>query len=619
MITRASSLRLLVPVAFVLATGCSRAPAPSGGAAPEIATQPASQEVAVGQPATFTVVATGEGPLVYQWQRNGADIGGGNAASYTTQAATPADNGARFRVLVSNGAGTTASNFAVLTVLSAGTDVATQHNDAGRTGQNLTETVLTPANVNSATFGKKAVYPVDGKVDAQPLYLSGLQIPGAGLHNVLYVATEHGSVYALDADTGAPIWKVSTLGPGESPSDDRGCGQVTPEIGVTATPVIDRTRGLIYVVAMSKAGGSYFQRLHALDIHSGAEMLGGPAVIQASFPGSGDNSSGGRVVFDPKAYKERVGLLLLGGTVYTAWASHCDIRPYTGWLIAYDASTLAQTSVLNVTPNGSEGALWSSGAGLAADAAGSIYCLDGNGTFDTALDGNGFPAQGDFGNAFLKISTSGGLRVADYFATFDTVAQSNADADLGSGGAVVLPDLTDAQGQTRHLAVGAGKDSHIYVVDRDAMGKFNTSSNAIWQEIPGALSGGVYSTPAYFDGVVYYGASGDHLKAFPVSGARLATTAARQSPGSFGYPGATPSVSANGSADAIVWAAENGATAVLHAYDASDLSHELYNSNQAANGRDNFGTGNKFITPTVADGKVFVGTTSGVGVFALLP
>jgi len=610
---------LSLSAALGLASGCGHSTAQGGGTAPVITTQPASQSVAAGHTATFAVAATGTSPLTYQWQRNGTDIAGANAASYTTPATTSGDNGAQFRVRVANPAGSATSNAATLTVEAAGTDVVTQHNDNARTGQNLTESVLTPANVNFATFGKKAVYPVDGKVDAQPLVLFGLDIPGQGIHNVLYVATEHGTVYALDADSGAQIWRVSTLKAGESPSDDRGCGQVTPEIGVTATPVIDRARGVIYVVAMSKAGSTYFQRLHALDIRTGAELLGGPKDAQASFPGSGDNSQAGQVIFDPKQYKERAGLLLLNGTVYTAWASHCDIRPYTGWFIAYDAATLAQTSVLNVTPNGSEGSVWASGAGLAVDSAGNIYCLDANGTFDTTLDANGFPSRGDFGNAFLKVSTSGGLKVADYFAMSNTVAESNADEDLGSGGAIVLPDLQDGQGTTRHLAVGAGKDSHIYVVNRDSMGKYSASANNVWQDITGALAGPVFAMPAYYGGTVYYGASGDHLKAFPIAGAKLATSAARQTSTSFAYPGATPSVSANGSSGGIVWAAENGGTAVLHAYDASDVSKELYNSNQAANGRDQFGAGNKFITPTIANGKVFVGTTSGVGVFGILP
>jgi PQQ enzyme repeat len=504
-----------------------------------------------------------------------------------------------------------------------GTAVTTYHNDTARTGQNLTETILTPSNVNSSTFGKLFVINVDGKVDAQPLYLAQVTIPSQGTHNVLYVATEHGSVYGFDADSGTLLWHVSILAAGETTSDDHGCSQITPEIGVTSTPVIDPKagpHGTIYVVAMSKDGsGNYHQRLHALDATTGTEEFGGPQNIQASFPGTGDNSSGGNVVFAPGQYAERAGLLLLNGVVYTGWTSHCDSRPYTGWVMGFDQSTLAQVSVLNVTPNGNEGSVWMSGAGLAADTSGNIFLLDANGTFDSTLDANGFPSQGDFGNAFLRISTTNQkLAVADYFEMFNQGAENGSDEDLGSGGALLLPDFTDSAGQTRHLAVGAGKDSNIYVVDRDAMGKFSPSTNNIYQEIQGGLSGSVFSMPAYFNNAIYYGAVGDNIKAFVISNAQLAGAPASQTGNAFGYPGATPSISANGTSNAILWAAENTGSAVLHAYDATNLSRELYNSNQASGGRDQFGTGNKFITPMITNGKVYVGTTNGVGVFGLL-
>lgn len=602
-------------------TACSTSSStPERPAAPSITTQPASLTVLAGQTATFGVTATGTTPLSYQWQKNGVAINGATSASYTTPATMAADSGSQFQVAVSNSAGSVTSNPATLTVSTtmSAANVSTYHNDNARTGQNLAETLLNPGNVAAATFGKVEVFSVDGKVDAQPLYLSNVTIPGQGAHNVLYAVTEHDSVYAFDAASGAILWHVSLLGAGETTSDDRGCGQVSPEIGVTATPVIDRTRGAVYVIAMSKNGGSYFQRLHALNVTTGAELFGGPKNIQATFPGTGDGSSGGNVIFDPKQYKERPGMLLLNGVVYTGWSSHCDIRPYTGWIMGYDASTLAQTSVLNVIPNGNEGSIWMSGAGLAADSSGNIYFLDANGTFETTLDSKGFPSQGDFGNAFLKLSTAGGLAVADYFATFDTVSQSNIDNDLGSGGAMVLPDLTDGSGQVQHLAVGAGKDGNIYVVNRDAMGKFNSSSNNIYQQLSGVLSGSVFSAPAYFNNTLYYGAVGDRIKAFAVTNARLSSAPTSQTGNTFPYPGSTPGVSANGTANAILWAAENGSTAVLHAYDATDLSHELYNSNQSGS-RDQFGAGNKFITPTIANGRVYVGTTNGVAVFGLLP
>ena len=603
--------------------GCSSSkPQSQSPAPPAITTQPANQSVTVGQPATFSVVATGASPLNYQWQKNGTAIAGATALMYTTSPVAPADNGSQFRVVVSTSAGQVTSNPATLTVVTAaGVDVVTYHNDNARTGQDLNESILTLTNVNSTSFGKLAFFATDGRVDAQPLYLSSVNLAG-GTHNVLYVATEHASLYAFDADTGTVLWRVTLLATGESPSDDHGCGQITPEIGITSTPVINGTagtNGIIYAVAMSKtAAGTYFQRLHALDLTTGAEMLGGPTTVQASYPGTGANSMGGNVVFDPKQYAERAGLLLLNHTIYTTWTSHCDAGPYTGWVIAYNAATLAQSSVLNVTPNGSEGSIWMSGTAPAADNSGNIYFLDANGTFDTTFTSSGFPAQGDFGNAFLKLSTSSGLSVADYFATFDTVQKSNLDVDLGSGGALLLPDLVDGSGQTWHLAVGAGKDGNMYIVNRDNMGKFNSASNNIYQELDRALPGGVFGMPAYFNNTIFYGSEGSTLKAFSITNARLSTAPTSQSSITFAYPGSTPSISANGSSSGIVWAHENTNPAVLHAYNAADLTQELYNSNQSG-ARDQFGAGNKFITPMIANGKVYVGTTNGVAVFGLLP
>jgi hypothetical protein len=592
--------------------------------APSITTQPANQTVNAGQAATFNVAATGTAPLTYQWQKNGAAITGASATSYTTPVTTTADSGEVFRVVVSNAAGSMTSNSATLTVnpgtVNSTVDVITYHYDNLRTGQNLNETTLTPANVNSTTFGKKGEFTVDGKVDAQPLYLSQVAI-GAQKKNVLYVVTEHGSVYAFDADsingtTSTFLWKTSTLGAGETSSDNRGCGQVTPEIGITSTPVIDRTRNAIYVVAMSKnSSGTYFQRLHALNLSTGAELFGGPQNITATYPGTGANSSGGNVIFDPKQYKERPGLLQVSGTIYTTWSSHCDAGPYTSWVMAFSADTLAQTSVLNLVPNGNDGGIWMAGAAPGADASGNIYFIIGNGSFDTTLNASNFPANGNCGNCFVKVS-SGTLKLLDYFTPLNTVSESNADTDFGSGGPVLLPDLVDANGVTRHLAVGSGKDANIYVVDRENMGKFNAAQDNNYQLITGQI-GGVYSKPSYFNGTVYYGSVGNALKAFPVTNAKLAGTPSSQSTHSFGYPGTTPSISASGTTNGIVWAIENNG-AILFAYDATNLTKELYDSNQAANNRDHF-SGNKFITPMVVNGKVYVGTPNSVAVFGLLP
>jgi len=446
---------------------------------------------------------------------------------------------------------------------------------------------------------------------------------GSKVRDVLYVVTEHDSVYAFDAATGAHLWRSTVLGADETPSGDHGCGQISPEIGITSTPVIDRkfgARGAIFVVGMTlDTESNYHQRLHALDLVTGEELPHSPTEVKATYPGAGANSTNGKVVFDPSQYAQRSGLLLMNGQIYMAWTSHCDSGPYTGWLMSYNESTLAQTSVLNVTPNGSEGAIWMAGSGLAADANGFIYFLDGNGTFDAELNSSGFPVHGDYGNGFIKASTTGGkLAVADYFEMFNTVSESNNDEDLGSGGALVLPDLTDQDGKVHHLAVGAGKDQNIYIVDRDSMGKWNAGNDiAIYQEVDGAI-GGVWSMPAYFNNTVFYAAVSDNLKRFPIANAKLATSPSAQSTTQFPYPGATPSISANETANGIVWVIENSSPAVLHAYGTTALK-EIYNSSQAANGRDQFGSGNKFITPMIANGKVYVGTPNSVAIFGLLP
>jgi hypothetical protein len=504
--------------------------------------------------------------------------------------------------------------------------VLTYHNNNLRTGQNSNEVSLTLKAVNASTFGKLFIIPADGLVDAEPLYVPNVAIPGNGTHNVLFVATENDTVYGVDADSGSTIWQVRTLLAGEAPSDNRGCGQVTPQIGVTSTPVIDPEagpHGTIYVAAMSKdSSGNYHQRLHALDITSGAEEFNGPVDVAAKYPGTGDNSQGGYVIFDPKQYKERAALLLINHIVYTSWASHCDFRPYTGWIISYNGSTLAQRSVLNVTPNGSEGAIWAAGAGPAADSSDNIYFLDANGTFDTTLNGSGFPVNGDYGNAIMKLSIKKGeLAVSDYFNMYNTVSESDADEDLGSGGAMVVPNFKDSGGTMHELVVGAGKDANIYLADRTNMGKFNPNNNSqIYQEVTGELSGEVFSAPAFADHRIYYGAVGDSIKAFSFNPSGLLNSTPASATGTqFGYPGATPSISGTSAKNLILWATENTSPAVLHAYEADNLAAELYNSNQATGGRDHFGNGNKYITPMIANGKVYVGTTNGVGVFGLLP
>jgi hypothetical protein len=612
----------------VLLTACGGGGGGGSGApmaaAPSIATPPSDQKVVVGQPATFTVVAGGSAPLAYQWQKGGTAISGATAPSYTTPPTVQSDDGSTFLVVVSNAAGSMTSTGAKLgvvtgTVTTRGTDVTTYKNDLSRSGQNLSESALTPTTVTSSNFGLLRMLPVDGRVDAQPLYLSKLSAAG-GSFNAVFVATEHDSVYAFDSDSGAVLWHVSLLAAGESPSNDHGCIQVSPEIGVTSTPVIDRAagaHGTIYVVAMSvDAQSNYHHRLHALDVATGAELLNGPAEITATYSAAGTATSS----FDARYYEERAALLLSGGTVYTSWTSHCDAPPYGGWIIAFAQSTLARNGALNVAANSSSGpSIWMSGGGPAVDSNGNIHLLTANGAFEATMDANGFPNQQDFGNSFLKISNVGaGLKVLDYFTMSNEAAESSADKDLGAGGEMLLPDLMDSANTVRHLAVGAGKDGNIYVVDRDSLGKFNAAANQNYQTLSGVLPGGIWSTPAYFNGTVYYADASGTLKAFAISTAKLGATPQSQSATQFVYPGTAPSVSANGTSGGIVWAHENTNPAVLHAYDAANLAREIYNSNQAAGNRDQFGMGNKYITPTVADGKVFVGTTNAVAVFGLL-
>ncbi len=618
--SRSVSLTFVLSSFAFFTSGCSGTPPPT------ITMQPIDRVAYSFQTATFKVVARGDW-LAYQWQKNGVEIPGATSAVYTTPNVSMADNGAQFRVVVTNISGTDMSNPATLTV-GPGIDVPTYHYDNMRSGQNLNEKLLSKALVNSTTFGSLGAFVVDGLVDGQPLYLSNVTIPNLDPKNVLYVVTEHGSVFAFDADsasgnTSKYLWRTSTLPMGESSSDDRGCSAVTPEIGITSTPVIDRTRGAIYVVAASKdTAGNYFHRLHALDLTTGKELFGGPTTITGTYPGSGANSSNGNVVFESSQYLERAALLEVNGTIYTTWASHCDLGAYTSWVIAYSADNLQQTGVLNLVPNGADGGIWMSGAGPAADAAGNIFITVGNGDFDTNLDADDFPTKGNCGNCFVKISSVAPLTVLDYFTPANTTSESATDHDFGSGGPLLLPGVVDASGNTRHLAVTGAKDVNLYVVDRDNMGKFNASGDSNYQEIVGAFIDMVFSKPAYFGGTVYFGASSDALKAFPVVNGRLAATPRSQTANKFYYPGTTPTISANGGTEGIVWAVDNGPptglAAVLFAYDAANLGTELYDSNQAPNTRDLF-YHNKFITPLIANGHVYIGTPNSVRVFGLLP
>ena len=499
----------------------------------------------------------------------------------------------------------------------SGTDVVTYHYDNQRSGENLKETTLNPGNVNSATFGKVGEFAVDGQIDGQTLFLSQLGIPGQGNKDVLYVATENDTVYAVDAQSiggssATILWKTSVLPGGESPGTSLPCGNIRPN-GITATPVIDRARNAIYVEAMSQnPAGNIVHRLHALDLTNGSELFGGPTTITASFPGTGGNSSGGVVTFLPPVHHERAALLEAGSTIYTAWAGlFGDCGAYSAWVIAYDAGTLKQTGAIDLVPNNSGGGMWMGGGGPAADAAGNVYVISGNGFADTP------GANHSYGNSFVRLSTSGGLTVGDYFTPYNTSAEDAADEDFGSAGPLLLPDLTDAGGIVRHLAVGAGKDGNLYVLNRDNLGQFNSTKNNIYQPAIQLSTGENHSSPVFFNNTVYICPTNNALKAFPVSQALLGTLPSSESAHLFGSNGAVPSISANGASQGIVWTLDWEA-GVLFAYDARDLTKELYDSNQAAANRDHFSAvGGHFITPMVANGRVYVGTATSVAVFGL--
>jgi hypothetical protein len=516
----------------------------------------------------------------------------------------------------------------------AQTNVVTQHNDISRTGQNNNETILTPSNVNSNTFGKLFSYQLDGQAYAQPLYVAGVTM-GSGTvqagttHNVVFVATEHDSVYAFDADSNggsnaSPLWRITLLdsahgaGSGATtvPSSDVGTDDITPEIGITATPVIDTNSNTIYVVGKTKESGNYFQRLHALDITTGAEKTGSPVTLSAQVNGNGNGSSGGVVRFDPKLGNNRPALLFLNGTVYIAFSSHGDQGPYHGWILAYNAATLQQTSVFCPTANGAASGIWMSGAGLAADTinSGRLFVATGNGAFNATAPYNNSMSYGD---DLIRIETStGAMKVSDQFTAFNQNYLSTNDLDLGSGGVMLLPD--QSSGPT-HLMVQASKEGRIYLVNRDNLGGYNSSSDNIVQEIVGQI-GGVWGSPAYWNGHLYFWGSNDSLKSFSFSNGSIGNITAESSENG-GYPGPTPSISSNGSSNGIVWdvvssANTSGGPAVLLAHDATNVN-TLYSSNQNSS-RDYPGGAVKFAVPTVTNGKVYLGTSNYLSVYGLL-
>ena len=501
--------------------------------------------------------------------------------------------------------------------------IATAQYDNARTGANLLETILTPQNVNVGQFGRIAFFPVDGDVYAQPLYVPKLEIPGRGSHNVVFIATEKDSVYAFDADATStePLWQVSFVDAKKyiSPVSNRDvfCPFIQPDIGITSTPVIDLSSKTLYALARTREAENgkwvFRQKLHALDLVTGAEKLGGPITIRASFQGDKSLFSKGVTEFDPLRENQRAALLLVNNNVFITWASSCDVGPYYGWVMSYDTRTLKQTGVLNVSPGAKESGIWQADAGPAADGSGNVYLITGNGKFTAASGGR------DYGDSVLKIAlTPNGLAVRDYFTPADQEHLNDTDGDFGSGSPILLPDQPAPHS---HLLLAAGKSAKLYELDRDNLGHFHAAddSNAVQVVPAGAQS---FGAPAYWNGHVFYFLMNDYLRDYALQNGRLSAQPVAKSNTNINDPG-TPAISANGAKNGIVWIVStkvwNGPDqpAVLFAYDAADVSRELYNSTQNPT-RDGAGYALRFTIPTIANGRVYVPAKRRIDVFGLL-
>jgi len=507
--------------------------------------------------------------------------------------------------------------------------VTTYHNNLSRDGSNTQEYALTTANVTTNSFGKLFSCAVDGAIYAQPLWVPSLTI-GGGTHNVVFVATTHDSVYAFDADTSPCVtyWHKALLGAGETfvNFNDVNTSDIQPDIGIIGTPVIDLSSKTLYVVSKSEDTGTAcipssacHQRLHGLSLIDGSEKFGGPATIDASItvPGTGDGSSGGVLPFNSLTENQRPGLALVNGVVYVSWASHGDNDPYHGWVMGFSAGNLAvaPVAVWNSTPNlvaglQSRGGIWMAGGAPAADSSNNLYFLTGNGSFDADSGGS------NYGDSTVKLSTAAGLTVAGYFTPANQLNLNANDSDHGAGGAAILID--QPSGPVPHLLIGGGKDGVLFMVNRDTLGGFDPATNHVVQTLNVES---IFATSAFWNNSLFIAGRGGALKQFtfdPTMGL-FGTSPAHSSPGSFGFPGATPSISATGSlTNGIAWALDNTnyctgqspgcSSAVLHAYDATNVSTEVWNSSQAAANRDQAGNAVKFTVPTVANGKVYVGT-----------
>jgi hypothetical protein len=500
--------------------------------------------------------------------------------------------------------------------------VTTFRNDNALTGQYPTETALNTSNVNQSQFGKRVSYPVDGQTYAQPLYMPNLTIGGQA-HNVVFAATENDTVYAFDADQTsavAPLWKTSLLPAGATavPSSFQPCGDLQPIIGITSTPVIDPATNTMYVVAYSQENGGQVYRLHAIDVTTGLDRSP-PIVIQGSLPGTGAGSVGGTITFDPHVERQRSALNLVNGKVYIAFASFCDIGNYHGWIFSYsyNGSSFQQVNAYNDTANGSDGGIWGANGAVAADSAGNIYTMTGNGTFNANTGGT------DVGHSFVKLN--GALQRLDYFTPFNQGCLG--DGDVGAGGPLLL--------ESANVVIGAGKEGRPYVVSTTNMGQYTADPNLacgttevnrtdidkVQQELPPGTVGPTFSVAGFWNGptgqYVYLSSIGQPTRAFSWSNGKLSTTPTSVTANSFGFTGGDPVVSSNGTAagTGIVWIIDSSAT--LRAYDAANLATELYDSGQNR-ARDGMSGYVKFSTAAVANGKVFVGTAANLAIFGLL-
>jgi hypothetical protein len=489
--------------------------------------------------------------------------------------------------------------------------VLTHHNDVARTGQNLSETILTPANVNTNSFGKLFIQKVDGSIVGQPLYVPNVQFSNGTIHNAVYVTTQHDSVYAFDADNdlganAGPLWTVNY--PKSIPDDASHYGCGTPgytEIGIMGTPVIDPASKTLYLVSKTLESGQYYFRLHALDLASGAEKFNGPVEIVATV-----QTSMGPIDFNAAVQLQRPALLLLNGSLYIGFGSNgCDVYDYHGWLLAYSVSTLKQLGVFITTPQGSNGAIWGSGGGPAADSEGFVYVSTANGTFDYGMGGT------DFGDSFVKLNnTQNGFTVEDFFTPYNQAYLAGNDMDLGSGGLMILPDQS---GSHVHELVGGGKEGTLYLADRDNLGQFNSVEDMVVQEFP-TITPSIKTVPAYWNGNVYLSGQKDYVKMFSLNGGTMSSQPVQQTSVLFNDRGPSISISANGTRDGILWAMLHG-TPILYAFDATNLSNELYDTTQALKLRDKIPSTSRFVVPTVVNGKVFVGGLHQLNVFGILP